>query len=80
MKKFRIVLLTLVLFFSCFISFMPSSNILSVSASNIQIDGAYTSVLEDLQKDENFNAENYSVIENDYSFSLLSAIRITCKE
>jgi len=71
MKKFRIVLLTLVLFFSCLISFMPSSNILNVYASNIQIDGAYTSVLADLQKDEKINTDNYPVNMEDYSLQVI---------
>ena len=41
-------------------------------ASSINIVGAYTNVLDDLRQDNDFNVDNYPVIENDYSLQLMT--------
>ena len=45
---------------------------MSVSASSIGVVGGYTNVLEDLQKDEDFDASLYPYISADYSLQVLN--------
>lgn len=46
--------------------------IFSLSSSFVYAENTtYSNVLEDLQKDENFNAEDYPVAENDYSLKVI---------
>lgn len=70
------VLVLVALIFSCL--FSPLTNI--VYASNISIDGGYTTVLEDLTLDENFNAEDYPIIEKDYSLQVIQIAESSDKE
>lgn len=69
-KKIRMLLLAIVLSISCFLTcFVPATN---VYASSIGVVGGYTNVLEDLQKDDTFNANDYPVIQDDYSLQLIT--------
>lgn len=70
-KKIRMLLLAIVLSISCFLTcFIPATNI--VYASSIGVVGGYTNVLEDLQKDDTFNANDYPVIQDDYSLQVIT--------
>lgn len=69
-KKMRlglsIIFALLIILLSCF-----SITTYPVYASNIQVAGGYTTALEDLSTDNTFNAENYPVVENDYSLQVI---------
>ena len=58
-------LIILMLILSCLFSIVTPFNVLAES----EIE--YTSVLEDLVKDENFNIEEYPVIEENYSLQVI---------
>ncbi len=58
-------LIILMLILSCLFSIVTPFNVLAES----EIE--YTSVLEDLEKDENFNIEEYPVIEENYSLQVI---------
>ncbi len=77
MKKKITMLVLVALIFSCLFSCFSN---LSVYASSISVDGGYTSVLEDLAQDENFNAEDYPVIANDYSLQVITIAESSDKE
>lgn len=68
MKKKITVLVLVALIFSCLFSCFSN---LKVYASSIYVDGGYTTALEDLAQDENFNAEDYPINDNDYSLQLI---------
>lgn len=71
--KLIILLLLLCLLLSCFYNFGP---MISVHAeSNFS-----TLVLEDLQKDSNFNIENYPSVKGDYSIKLIQIAETINKE
>lgn len=78
-KKIQVLLLCIALIVSCFLTcFVPT--IMSVSASSINIIGGYTNVLEDLQKDDNFNADDFPVVEDDYSLQIIQLAESDDKE
>lgn len=69
-RKFQLLLLAIVLCISCFFTcFAPT--IQNVYASSVSVSGGYTSVLEDLQTDANFNADDYPVVADDYSLQVI---------
>lgn len=53
----------------------PFSSTLTTNA-----ESAYSDVLEDLQKDESFNIEDYPVVEEDYSLQVIQIVETTDKE
>lgn len=71
--KFSLIYIFVVLFSLIFI-LTPSISF--VSAEDI----VYTNVLEDLQKDENFNIESYPMIEDDYSLQVIQIAESVNKE
>ena len=75
-KKNYLNLITIVLAILCLFSFLPITTILDTKA-----DGTvYSTVLDDLQKDENFNIEDYPLIENDYSLKVIQVAESSDKE
>ena len=71
-NKIKVLFLAIALLFSCFLTcFMPTT-ISTAYASNIGVVGGYTNVLEDLQQDETFNAEDYAINESDYSLQVIT--------
>lgn len=73
------LLLAIVLSISCFLTcFVPVTNI--VYASSIGVVGGYTNVLDDLQKDTNFNVDDYPVIQDDYSLQVITIAESSDKE
>lgn len=79
-RKFKITLLAIVLIISCFLTCFDPTTILSVSASSIQVSDGYTNVLEDLQKDTNFDANDYVVNQTDYSLQVIQIAESNEKE
>ena len=69
-KTLRITLSIVCVLLYVLISLIPTST-LTVSALNISVEDGYTTALEDLSTDENFNPENYPVIEDDYSLQVI---------
>lgn len=77
-KKMKIMFVVFLLFYillSCL-----SIQILPVYASTIKIDGGYTSVLEDLKIDTDFNVNNYPIRQYDYSLSVIQLAESSDKE
>lgn len=72
--KIIICLLAICLLFSCFCSFSP----IIVSAETIT--SVSTPVLEDLQKDSNFNINKYPAVENNHSIELIQIAETTDNE
>lgn len=70
-RKIKVLLLAIALLFSCFLTCFAPTTMQNVYASSIDVTGGYTNVLDDLQKDEKFNAENYVVNENDFSLNVI---------
>lgn len=69
-KKIQVLLLCIALIVSCFLTcFSPT--IMNVSASSINIVDGYTDVLDDLNKDENFNSDDFQLIETNYSLEVI---------
>lgn len=69
----------LTLVFCCFlISFLSVINV--AYALNIGVVGGYSDVLEDLQKDENFNADDYPLVLTDYSLKFITIAESFDKE
>lgn len=71
-KKYMLFLV----FFAVILSFF-TQNYNLVLASNINIDGVYSDVLEDLQKSADFNKDTYSFIESDYSLNVIQVAEST---
>ena len=78
-KKIQVLLLAIALIVSCFLTCFTSS-VGVVYASSIDIIGGYTNVLDDLEKDETFNSNDYAVIENDYSLQIIQLAESDEKE
>lgn len=74
-KRLLIIALILGCLLSCF-----SNTIINVYASSIDVVGGYTDVLEDLQKDENFNIDNYPVVKDDYSLQVIQIAESSDRE
>lgn len=77
-KKIKMLLLAIVLSISCFLTCFVTTNV--VYASSIGVVGGYTNVLEDLQKDDTFNVEDYPVIQDDYTLQVITIAESTDKE
>lgn len=77
-KRITMLLLAIAMCLSCFVSCFFTTSL--ASASNIGVIGGYTSVLEDLQKDENFNAEDYPIVADDYSLQVITIAESENKE
>lgn len=78
-KKLGMLLLAIVLCISCFLTCFATT-IQVAYASSIGVVGGYTNVLEDLQKDDTFNAEDYPIIQDDYSLQVITIAESTDKE
>lgn len=78
-SKIRIGLSIVFVLLYCLLSCLPTSY-LSVYASSIQVDGGYTSVLEDLSTDEGFDPDNYPIKEDDYSLQVIQIAESSDKE
>ena len=61
------------------IAMIPTSS-MTVSALNISVQGGCTTALEDLSTDENFNSEDYPLIEDDYSLQVIQIAESSEKE
>ena len=75
-KKFNINYITIILAIFCLFSFLPITAISSTKAE----ETIYSNVLDDLQKDENFNVEDYPLKENDYSLQVIQIAESLDKE
>ena len=53
--KIKMLLIAIVLCFSCFLTCFTPITIQSVYASSVDVVGGYTDVMEDLQKDKYFS-------------------------
>ena len=68
MLRFRIKnLVALAIILICLFSFLSIPNITYATSANT----SYSLVLEDLQKDESFNIDDFPVVENDYSLDVI---------
>lgn len=73
-KKIILVMLLVCLVFSMFCLFRQATNLVFADTPNA------TNVLEDLQKDENFNIEDYPDKSDDYSIDIIQIAESTAKE
>lgn len=78
-KKIKVLLVAIALLFSCFLTCFTTTAQVAY-ASNIGIVGGYSDVLDDLQKDENFDANNYPVKQDDSSLQVITIAESTDKE
>ena len=78
-KALRISLSIIFVVLYILICLIPT-NTMTVSALNISVQGGYTTALEDLSTDENFNIENYPMIEDDYSLQVIKIAESSDKE
>lgn len=78
-KTLRISLSIVFILLYVLITLIPT-NSMTVSALNISVEGGYTTALEDLSTDENFNTEDYPVIEDDYSLQVIQIAESSDKE
>ena len=65
LNKIFLALIILMLIFACLFPITPINQVFAVDKVS------YSSVLEDLQKDETFNVNDYPVVENDYSLKVI---------
>ena len=79
-RKITMLFLAIAIIFSCFLTCFAPTTIQSVSASSIGVVGGYTNVLEDLQKDETFNADDFPVVADDYSLSVMELAESSDKQ
>lgn len=80
-KKIRTTLLAFVLLLSClFACLLGSTNFMTAFASNISINGDYSDVMEDLQSDKNFDADDYKIDQTDYSLQVITVAESREKE
>lgn len=75
-KNFKINYITILLAIFCLFSFLPITAISSTKAE----ETIYSNVLDDLQKDESFNIEDYPLKENDYSLQVIQIAESNDKE
>lgn len=79
-KKVRTMFLSVVLLLACLVTCLFTF-VSPISAyASITINGAYTDVMEDLQVDENFNADDYVVNKDDYSLQVIQVAESVDKE
>lgn len=71
-RKITMLLLSIAIIFSCFLTCFAPTITQSVYASSIGVVGGYTNVLDDLQKDKDFDADDYPYIGDDYSLQVLN--------
>lgn len=70
-RKFIMLFSTIAIIFCCLLTcFNPT--IQNVYASSISVVGGYTDVMEDLQQDANFNADDYVLDENNCSLQVVT--------
>ncbi len=75
MKKTKLALFLAIMFLSSLlISYSP------LIAFSEESNEKYTSVISDLQKDENFNADDFEFIQNDYSLQVIQIAESNRKE
>ena len=79
MKKIRKILTSFMLALLCVFMCLPCS-ITTAYADGISVDGGYTSVLDDLRKDEQFSENAYPVVENDYTLQVITISESVDKE
>ena len=71
-SKFYLLLFSIVLVFSCLLTcFAPTIQNYCVYASNVDVVGGYTNVLDDLSKDVYFDIDSYPVNKEDYSLQVI---------
>ena len=70
MKKIKKYLISFTLSLLCLFMCLPCS-VMTAYADGISVDGGYTSVLDDLRKDEKFTETDYPVVENDYTLQVI---------
>lgn len=72
-KKVKSFLLSAILLFSCLLmTLLSTPNMMIVHAANIEINGGYSDVMEDLECDEEFDADSYKIDQSDYSLNLIT--------
>lgn len=72
LNKYQNVLFFILAIIISALCFLPCLTVKNTSYALIESTGGYTGVMEDLQKDESFDLENYPVIENDYSLQVIT--------
>ena len=77
MSKAREKILSMIFAFA--IAVCTIFSMVQISNFGAKAEG-YSGVLQDLQKDESFQTENYPLIENDYSLQLIQVAESTEKE
>lgn len=70
-KKLSLTLLSIALIISCFLTCFLPTTMQVAFASSVNVDAGYSDVLEDLQNDESFNADNYVVNVQDYTLKVI---------
>ena len=78
-KRLSVLLLLIAICLSCFLTCFTSSMGV-VYASSIDVAGGYTNVLDDLESDVDFDANNYPVKNNDYSLQVIQIAESNEKE
>lgn len=79
-KNLMIVLATLFLFAFFVLSALPLTNANADIASGIFNSERYTNVMDDLQKDEKFNTDDYPAVKDDYSLKVIQIAESSAKE
>ena len=80
-KKVKSFLLSAILLFSCLLMTLLSiPNTMTVHAANIEINGGYSDVLEDLQDNESFNPDEYEIDQNDFSLNFITLAESSDRE
>lgn len=81
-KKIKTIILSFALIFVCLLSTLLSAGYSSyvVYASNINVVGAYTNVMDDLQQDNTFNVNDYVVVSDNYSLDVITIAESSEKE
>lgn len=75
MKKYIRILLSVILAFFCVFTCLGNS-----ITANAETSTVYSDVLDDLEKDENFNVEDYPAKSDDYSLQVIQIAESTSKE
>lgn len=80
-KKVKSFLLSAILLFSCLLmTLLSTPNMMIVHAANIEINGGYSDVLEDLQDNESFNPDEYEIDQNDFSLNFITLAESSDRE
>ena len=78
-KKIKKILTSFMLALLCLFMCLPCS-VTTAYADGISVDGGYTSVLDDLRKDEQFSENAYPVVENNYKLEVITISESVEKE